>query len=52
MAMETKVETAADDRLVQLGIWTVSWYQHTYDLRALLLGVGPKPHMASSLPVF
>lgn len=49
VAIETKTETAADDPLVQLGIWTAAWYQRMYGLRESLLGVGPKPRLVSHL---
>jgi hypothetical protein len=45
VAIETKTETAADDPLVQLGIWTAAWYQRMYDLRTALIGPGPKPRL-------
>jgi hypothetical protein len=45
VSIETKTETAGDDPLVQLGIWTAAWYQRMYDLRTYLVGPGPKPRL-------
>lgn len=49
VSIETKTETASTDPAVQLGIWTVAWYEHMYDLRSRLFGVGPKPRLVSTL---
>lgn len=37
------IKTGFGDTMVQLGIWTVAWYQRMYNLREALVGAGPKP---------
>lgn len=46
-SIEAKVEMGAEDPMIQLGIWTVAWYQRMYDLREALVGAGPKPQLVS-----
>lgn len=45
--IEAKITTSATDPLIQLGIWTVAWYQRMYDLREARVGAGPKPRLVS-----
>lgn len=46
-SIEAKVEVGAEDPMIQLGIWTVAWYQRMYDLREVVVGAGPKPQLVS-----
>lgn len=45
--IEAKISISATDPLIQLGIWTVAWYQRMYDLREARVGAGPKPRLVS-----